>query len=94
MLVRVMFFNKNSELLVASEEQKLAFNQMKIKNSIVENGYIDIDTQDDPMYINLLLNSDVVEIFDGVYNIKSRQFRAMSPYALWVIVGEKVSLEI
>jgi len=63
---------------------------MRISNPIIEDGWIDIDTQVDPTYINLLLHSDLVEVFDGVYKIMNKQFRAMNPYALWIELGEKV----
>lgn len=65
-------------------EQKLAFREMDIRNPLVELGYIDIDTQEDPTYLNLLLHSDLVEVIDGTYKIKTRHFRAMNPCALWI----------
>lgn len=91
MFVRVMFFTKNNETLLASKEQKQAFRAMKIEDPLVEYGYIDIDTKEDSIYIDLLLHSDIIEVFDEVYKIKDRQFRAMKPYALWIGLGEKIS---
>lgn len=90
MFVRVMFFDENSKPMVASDELKDAFKKLEIDNPIVEMGYIDIDTEKDSTYIDLLLKSDVVEIFDGVYKIKRRDFRAMKGYALWITLGEKL----
>ena len=90
MVVRVMFFKDGSEPFLASKELKHSFREMRISNPIIEDGWIDIDTQVDPTYINLLLHSDLVEVFDGVYKIKNKQFRAMNPYALWIELGEKV----
>lgn len=90
MFVRVMFFKNGDEPMLASKEQKDAFRKMDITNPIVEDGYIDIDTQKDPTYINLLLHSDLIEVFDGVYKIKNRQFRAMNPYALWIELDKKI----
>ena len=87
-----MFFRDGWIPLLASENQKKAFNKLNIKTPLVENGYIDIDTHEDPTYLHLLLHSDLIEVFDGLYKIKSRQFRAMAPYALWIQLGEKVPL--
>jgi len=92
MFVKVMFFKDGWIPLLASEKQKKAFNKLNIKTPLVENGYIDIDTHEDPTYLHLLLHSDLVEVFDGLYKIKNRQFRAMAPYALWIELGEKISL--
>lgn len=91
MFVRVMFFKNGFKPLVASEKQKRSFNKLNIKTSLVENGYIDIDTLEDPTYIHLLLHSNLVEVFDGLYKIKNRQFRAMRPYALCIELGDKIS---
>jgi hypothetical protein len=90
MNVRVMFFKDDSEPLLASKEQKHAFKEMKISNPLIEQGYIDINTEEDPTYLYLLLHSDLIEVFDGVYKIKQKQFRAMNPYALWIGLGEKI----
>jgi hypothetical protein len=90
MFVRVMFFIDGWRPLLASEKQKSAFNKLNIKSPLIDNGYIDIDTHEDPTYLHLLLHSDLVEVFDGLYKIKNRQFRAMAPYALWIELGEKV----
>ncbi|NFF99380.1 hypothetical protein FDF69_07900 [Clostridium sporogenes] len=89
MHVRVQFFKGNKPFL-ATEEQKRSFKEMKTPNPIVENGYIDLDMKEDKAYIDILMNVDTVELFDGVYKIKDRQFRAMSPYALWIGLGEKI----
>lgn len=90
MFIRIMFFTENSGPILASKEQKQAYKSMRLEDPLVENGYIDIDTQEDSKYLDLLLHSDLVEVFDGVYKIKDRQFKAMKPYALWIGLGEKI----
>lgn len=87
--IRVMFF-KGNEPLRATEEQRKAYEHNDIEDELIQCNYKDVNIKEDRIYIDLLLHSDVVEVFDGVYKIEKRQFRAKKPYALWIIVGEKV----
>lgn len=89
MIVKVQFF-KDSKLLTASKEIKEVYKKFTFDSSLIEQGWIDVDTKEDNTYLNLLLHSEYVEIFDGVHKIESRQFRAISPSALRINLGDKI----
>jgi hypothetical protein len=83
--IRIMFY-KDGEVVTASKEQK---DELK-SDQLIQQGYLDLNLRNAEAYINLLLHSDVIEVFDGVYKIKRRQFRAMQPYELSIELGLKI----
>ncbi|MCM8709856.1 hypothetical protein M2651_02310 [Clostridium sp. SYSU_GA19001] len=85
--LRVMFFKKGySEPLYTAKE--IAERSVKEQKELppIECGFEDLDTLTDATIIEMYMNSDKLELKDGLYKINSRRFKATEPRALWIEV--------
>jgi len=85
--LRVMFFKKGygEPLYTVKEITERSVKEQKDLPSI-ECGYEDLDTITDATIIELYMNSDRLELKDGLYRITGRRFKATEPRSLWVEV--------
>lgn len=85
--LRVMFFKKGytEPLYTVKEISERSVKEQKQLETI-ECGYEDLDTVEDAAIIDMYMNSDKLELKDGLYKINSRRFKATTPRALWVEV--------
>lgn len=85
--LRVMFFKKGyaEPLYTAKEITERSVKEQK-QLSPIECGYEDLDTVADATVIQMYMNSDKVELKDGLYRIMSRRFKVTEPRALWIEV--------
>jgi hypothetical protein len=85
--LRVMFFKKgySEPLYTVKEISERSVKEQKELPSI-ECGYEDLDTINDATIIEMYMNSDRLELKDGLYKINGKRFKATDPRALWVEV--------
>ena len=85
--LRVMFFKKGYDepLYTVKEISERSVKEQKVLPAI-EQGYEDLDTVMDAVIINMYMNTDRLELKDGLYKINSRRFKATEPRALWIEV--------
>jgi len=85
--LRVMFFKKGygEPLYTVKEISERSVKEQK-ELPPVERGYEDLDTVADDVIIDMYMNSDKLELKDGLYKINSRRFKATEPRALWIEV--------
>lgn len=85
--LRVMFFKKGyAEPLYTAKD--ISDRSVKEQKELlpIEKGYEDLDTINDSILIQMYMNSDKIELKDGLYRITGRRFKATEPRALWVEV--------
>ncbi|NLM34341.1 MAG: hypothetical protein GX206_02795 [Clostridiales bacterium] len=85
--IRVMFFKKGyKEPLFTAKE----INERVIKEQrdlpTIDCGYEDLDTEKDAMILQMYMQSDRLELRNGLYKVLGRRFKATSPRALWIEV--------
>jgi|GEM_PF-1510202 len=85
--LRVMFFKKGyvEPLYTVKDISERSVKEQK-ELLPVERGYEDLDTAADAVIIDMYMNSDKLELKDGLYKINSRRFKATEPRALWIEV--------
>jgi hypothetical protein len=85
--LRVMFFKRgySEPLYTAKELTERTVREQKDLSGI-ECGYEDLDLIEDSTVIQMYMNSDKLELKDGLYKITGRRFKATEPRALWVEV--------
>lgn len=85
--LRVMFFKKGylEPLYTVKEISERRVKEQK-ELSPIECGYEDLDTALDSVIIEMYMNTDKLELKDGLYRINSRRFKATEPRALWIEV--------
>ncbi|MDP4090063.1 MAG: hypothetical protein Q8930_12435 [Bacillota bacterium] len=85
--LRVMFFKKNymEPLYTAKDISERTVKEQK-ELSTIECGYEDLDTKEDALVIQMYLNTDRLELKDGLYKITGKRFKATEPRALWLEV--------
>jgi hypothetical protein len=85
--LRVMFFKKGyvEPLYTVKEITERSVKEQK-ELSPIERGYEDLDTVTDATVIQMYMNSDRVELKDGLYKIVGRRFKVTEPRALWIEV--------
>lgn len=85
--IRVMFFKKGyaEPLYTAKEINERSIKEQKELPSI-DCGYEDLDTKEDELLIQMYMNSDRLELKDGLYKINGKRFKATEPRALWIEV--------
>lgn len=85
--LRVMFLKKGyaEPLYTAKDITERSIKEQKDLTTI-ECGYEDLDTTADATVIQLYMNSDRLELKDGLYKINGRRFKATEPRALWIEV--------
>lgn len=85
--LRVMFFKKGyGEPLYTAKD--ITDRSVKEQKELlpIERGYEDLDTINDATLIQMYMNSDKIELKDGLYRIVGRRFKATEPRALWIEV--------
>lgn len=83
--LRVMFFKKGyAEQLYTVKD--ITDRSVKEQKELlpIERGYEDLDTINDSILIQMYMNSDKIELKDGLYKITGRRFKATEPRALWL----------
>jgi hypothetical protein len=85
--LRVMYFKRGyEEPLYAAKD----ITERKVKEQrelpTIDCGYEDLDTDRDAVIIQMYMNSDRLELSDGLYRITGRRFKATEPRALWIEV--------
>lgn len=85
--LRVMFFKKGyaEPLYTAKEITERSVKEQK-ELPTIECGYEDLDTTSDATIIQMYMNSDRLELKDGLYKIVGKRFKATEPRALWIEV--------
>lgn len=85
--VRVMFFKKGYKepLYTPKEIAERSVKEQK-ELSTLECGYEDLDIEADSTLIEMYMNSDKLELKDGLYKITGKRFKATEPRALWIEV--------
>lgn len=85
--LRVMFFKKSytEPLYTAKDITERTVKEQK-ELSTIECGYEDLDTKEDAAIIQMYMNTDRIELKDGLYKITGKRFKATEPRALWIEV--------
>jgi hypothetical protein len=85
--VRIMFFKKGySEPLFTAKDinERIVKEQKDLPT--IDCGYEDLDTEKDATIIEMYLNTDKLELKNGLYRITGKRFKATAPRALWLEV--------
>lgn len=86
MLIRVMV-NETNKTISAENKQELELRDLFNRaNTTIEHGYIEIDTENNEPYLQLLLHSDLIKLFNRVYKIRDKHILAINPYVLWIFL--------
>lgn len=85
--LRVMFFKRGytEPLYTPKQISERSVKEQK-ELSTIECGYEDLDTDSDALIISMYMNSERLELKDGLYKIIGKRFKATDPRALWIEV--------
>ncbi|MDV3425862.1 MAG: hypothetical protein LIR50_01060 [Bacillota bacterium] len=90
--LRVMFFTRDIDMhiipVIVNDEIKKIYEDNSINDDLILKGWEDfnLNLPEDAAYLNILLNSDTIEVNGGLFKIVEKQVKANIPRGLWIMV--------